>query len=435
MINIEKMLQEKKKDYDNIEAPEEMEERLRGALRDQKPKVRLRWNSRVLAAVLIMFIFVGYHFDTFAYYSKRIVGYDGVMSDSLKDLNQLGSGQEINKSYTFKNGVEMKLDAIIVDDNQMIAFYRIKDPNKIMGQHSPSVEFKGFLRSYRMRSGMGEYVEDDYQDEMIYMANFETPGIWERRLDFSFSLRGDSFYEEGTIPFTLNRNKAMGHSIKQKLNHKVVVENIEVYFNRIVATPTQTLIEGSMGNRVELLRQEMEGSQKRISNIDVRLLADGKEIASQGWGISTSMKGITFDAIFEPLPLDVEKLEIQLLGLSIMQRPNLIIDITNNTLPQSIKFDNQEIKIENVEVINGNTHITVETEESMLLLDVALSGKDEKLRFRETSPLDYDKKLDGTITYSRVIIFEGEGEDLQLTIGTIVYTAELEDVILPIDIK
>lgn len=434
-MDIEKMLQEKKRDYDRIEAPEEMEERLRGALRHQKPRSRCIWNSRFIAAVLVLFVFVGYHFDTFAYYSKRIVGYDGVMSDSLKDLNQMGKGQEIGKSYTFENGVEVTLDAIMVDDNQMIAFYKIKDPNKIMGQHSPLVEFKGFFRSYRMRSGMGEYVENDHQEEMIYRANFETPRIWERRLTFKFSIRSNGLYQEGTIPFVLNRSKAMGHTIKQKIKKTIEIEEIEVNFEKITATPTQTLIEGSINNLLELVREQISGDQTRIARMNIKLLADGKEIGNQGAGMRTDMKGYTFSFSFDPLPQDIQKLEIQLQGLSVVRRPNMTIDLADKGLPYSIEYDNREIKIENIEVINGNTHITVETEESMSLLDVSLSGKDKNLRFIETTPLDYDKKLDGTITYSRIITFEGQGEDLQLTIGKVIYTAELQDAILPIEIK
>lgn len=45
------------------------------------------------------------------------------MSGTLQQLNELGKGQLIDKSYTFKNGVKVTLDGIMLDDNKMIVFF------------------------------------------------------------------------------------------------------------------------------------------------------------------------------------------------------------------------------------------------------------------------------------------------------------------------
>lgn len=434
MIDIEKTLQEEKRVYDNIRAPEEMEERLKNALRRHSPKKRFLWNSKYIAAALILFLFVGYHFDTFAYYGKRIIGYDEVMSESLKDLNQMGKGQEINKSYTFENGIEVILDGIMVDDNQMLVFYRVKNLKEQLHHYHDEVELKGLFKRYWMKSSIGQYT-DDNQEEIVYIAAFDPPWIFERNLTFQYTLRKEDFNETVSIPFKLDRSKAMAHIIKQELNDTIKVEGIEVNFEKITATPTQTLIEGSINNLLELISQHRSGDQTRIADMDIRLLADGKEIEKQGSGMSTDLRGYTFRIRFEPLPQAMEKLEIQLQGLSVIQRPNLAISLLKDKLPQIITYDNREIIIDNIRVDEGNTYITVETEEDMSLLDVNLQGDDKKLSFVRTDTLSYDKKLDGTITHKREIIFEGKAKDLKLTIGTIIYTAKLQEDHLIIEVK
>ncbi|WP_090553801.1 DUF4179 domain-containing protein [Natronincola ferrireducens] len=432
-MDLEKTLLKKKRDYNNIEVPQEMEERLRNALEKEKSVKKSILGSRFIAAALILFIFVGYHFDTFAYYGKRLIGYDSIMSESLKDLNQMGRGQEIGQSYTFENGVEIILDGIMVDDNQMIAFYRIKNGQNGFDGHRFDPSFKGFLRRYRMRSAVGEYLGGD-QEELIYMAVFDPPGLFERTLTFEFTIWEGNHHEKAVFPFILDRSKAMGYMIKQKINKTVEVEGIEVHFKKITATPTQTMIEGSVDNIIELIRQSISGDQTRIPHMRIKLLADGKAIAEQGSSMTTNMKGMSFSSSFDPLPANIEKLEIQLEELSIMERPNLSLNLSKKQLPYSTYYKNREIKIEEMVSVNGETHITIETEENMLLLDVILLADGESLKFIETQSLDYDKTPNGG-THKRKIKFQGNGDNLELKIGTIIYTGKFEGFNSPIEIK
>ena len=432
MMDIEKRLEEEKKEYDNIQVPKDMEERLRRVLEKEKHVKRFRINNRIIASMLFLFIFVGYHFNTFAYYGKKLIGYEGIMSESLRDLNQMGKGQEIGKSHTFKNSVEITLDGIMVDENQMLAFYRLKDPRGKLESYSNRVEFKGFLRTYMHRASVGEYQDDNYE-EIVYIAEFDPPGIFHRNLTFEYTLQEDDYIETAHISFSLDRNKAMGHTIKENLNKTVEVEGVKVHFERIVATPTQTLIEGSIGNIVDLINPSKE--HMGFSNIDIRLLVDGEEIEKQGSGIRTDVKGITFENTFEPLPNDIRKLEIQLKEISVLKKPNMTIDLYKSELPKIIKYDNREIKIEDIQSIDSNTHITVETEKGMRLLEVDLLIDGEDAKFIETQELEYNKELDGGINYKRNIIFKGEGEKLQLKIGHIAYTKKIDNISIPITVN
>ncbi len=72
--------------------------------------------------------------DTLAYYGKKLIGYDMVMNGTLQELNQLGKGQEIGEAYTFQNGVTLSLDGIMLDGNQLLAFYTLYDPRGTIGE-------------------------------------------------------------------------------------------------------------------------------------------------------------------------------------------------------------------------------------------------------------------------------------------------------------
>ncbi|MGI6227572.1 MAG: DUF4179 domain-containing protein, partial [Peptococcales bacterium] len=129
MTEIEDMLRKQGEKIYQIEAPPEMEERMRLALENSSRRKRIRkmWFPKVAVLFMILFLFSS-QIDTFAYYGKKLLGYDQVMTGTLRELNELGSGQTIGKSCSFKNGVSITLDGIMLDDNQMLVFYTMKDP-------------------------------------------------------------------------------------------------------------------------------------------------------------------------------------------------------------------------------------------------------------------------------------------------------------------
>lgn len=94
--------------------------------------------------------------DTFAYYGKRLLGFDEVMTDTLKNLNKIGKGQIIDNSYTFNNGVNVTLNGIMMDDNQLLAFYTIKSPKGYVDKiHLQTSYLEGLVGKHHMESGSG----------------------------------------------------------------------------------------------------------------------------------------------------------------------------------------------------------------------------------------------------------------------------------------
>ena len=159
MPEIERLLNQKKAQLDELQVPEELEERLRVALqnKNRSRKEKKGWMIKAAAACLIILL-VGYNFDTLAFYGKRLIGYDAIMNGTLQQLNELGKGQVIGESYTFKNGVEVVLDGIMLDENQLLAFYSIKDAKGAVNVEELSIRtsISGIFRTYMMERGHGE---------------------------------------------------------------------------------------------------------------------------------------------------------------------------------------------------------------------------------------------------------------------------------------
>src|SRR5690606_30138535 len=127
MQDIEKLLKSYKDELDKMETPEDMEIRLRKSLDGLPNKRRVRTLKRLAVFIVVLFL-IGYNFDALAYYGRKFMGYENIMNGTLKELDELGEGQAINKSYEFKNGVKITLDGIMLDDNNLIAFYTIYAP-------------------------------------------------------------------------------------------------------------------------------------------------------------------------------------------------------------------------------------------------------------------------------------------------------------------
>ena len=90
-----------------------MEDKLRNSLNSLSIKKNKTIRTKV-AALIILVLLLGYNMDTLAYYGKQLIGYESIMDGTLSELNNLGKGQIIDKSYIFKSGVKVTLDGIML---------------------------------------------------------------------------------------------------------------------------------------------------------------------------------------------------------------------------------------------------------------------------------------------------------------------------------
>jgi hypothetical protein len=419
------MLRKRKKVLDEVEVPEEMEARLSRALKGRKPVKRRssNWMAKV-AAVCLAVLLVGYNFNTLAFYGKKLIGYDQVMTGTLRDLNELGKGQLIEKTHTFDNGVSVTLDGIMLDESQLLAFYTVHDPKgevDSINLHS-HIQLKGLFGRYMMDGGQGEISEDNTR--IKWMMSFEPPFFLERTLHFTFPFLNGSTQEEGVISFKLDRAKAMVTTLKKNLNQTVELEHTKIKFESILASPTQTVIYGSIQNIFELAKDQISGERLRMNGLTIKLIANDDEvIAQQGGGMSTDMRGITFEQSFDALPADLQSLRIQIESISVDRDVNEEVSLHQNRVMDVL---GQHLEINDVYELNGSTFVTITTDESTVLTRVLLMADGKKIELQKTVTDDYDKLPEGGIRHTRTLHFPGTGEDLVLLIERITFTEKYD---------
>lgn len=429
--NIEDIIKEKKEELHNIKAPENMEERLTKALDEKSMKKKRKNKLGKIVAMCLVVLLVGYNFDAFAFYGKRILGYDNVMSGTLKDLSDSGEGQIIDESHTFSNGVTITLDAIMMDDSQLLAFYTVKDPSGNVDDMLPTLRLKGFINEYYPEGGQGK--SNDEGTVMKYIQSFEPPYFFERTLHFRIHLFNENINEQGEITFKIDRDKAMGHNFKVSIDETIELDGEEMKFESILSTPTRTVINGSIQNILDLGIDVINKERIRPVELDLRLYANGEELAPQGGGLTTDLKGITFHHEYDPLPDKLNSLQLKLVSFSADHDVEESIDMDKNIKNNKINIEEEELIINDIYEDRAKTFVTITTEENTVLTDVYLLIDDKRVELNRTIDSNYEKQNGGKIFHTRTLEFNGLGEDYKLDIKRITYSEKYNRIIdLPI---
>lgn len=431
MRNIDKILNERKEELEKIEVPKDLENRLNNALKHKQEIKRKRTsiNKRLIAACMIILL-IGFNFNTLAFYSKKLVGYDQLMSSTLKKLNDLGKGQAIGESHTFSNGVIFKLDGVMIDENQLLAFYTVTEPSGEMDimSISPRMELRGFFKRYSERGGSGEILEDS--NKIKWIMSFEPPRFYERTLQLDVYLNINGQMEEGSISFKLDRHKAMKSTLKQTINKSVDSNRTSVHFDSIVASPTTTRIEGSIQNILQLVRDQISGERVRPNGIQLELIVNDQKLESLGGSMSTDIKGITFSKEFDALPNHIENLKINLNSFSVDKDVNKTIELNKDIKDFSIDIEGQVIEINEIYETKESTFIKFTSEECVTLTRIFLIVDDEKINLKETLDSQYNKDIDDeSITHTRTMSFPKVGESYKLLIERMAFSEKFDEVI------
>ncbi len=432
MNKIEIILRNRKDDLANIEVPSELEGRLRKALDNKIVVKRRKFIGLRIVAVSLIILLLGYNFDTLAFYGKKIMGYDDIMNGTLKELNELGQGQIIDKSYTFKNGITIILDGIMIDDNQLLAYYTIQAPKGNVNEIVTRVKLEGLIGEYTLQSGQGEM--NDEETIMKNIQSIDPPYFFEKTLHFKFQLLEDGKAERGEIKFKLDRDKAMGHILKKNINKSIQIGKTKIHFDSILASPTRTSIKGSIQSIIELVKDEINSERLRPNELELKLIANGKEIPSQSSGMRTGIKGITFEKNYGPLPKNLKSLKLKLVSFSSDHDVNKMVDLKKDSLNQSYYINGQEIVVNKIYEQNERTLINITTEKSVLLSEVCLLIDNKVVELNRTIENKYEKLMDGKILHTRTLEFSGVGKSYKLDIRRITYTEKYNKIIeIPIE--
>jgi hypothetical protein len=431
---IEELLNGRKVEMEKLKVPDELEARLNSALQNKSilKKRKNNWGMKV-AALLIAFMLVTYNMDTLAFYGRELLGFDNILNGTLKELNKLGMGQSIEQSYTFSNGVKVTLNGVMIDDNQLLAFYTIQDPKgRVNELHFSNTSMKGMLGWHDPENAQGQTSEDG--SIIRWVGSFEPPHAFEKKLTWVFDIVVDGRREEGKISFKLDRDKAMGHTLKSRLNKTIKVDGTDIRFDTITASPTTTVVRGTVQNILELASDQISGERIFSPNFNIKLLANGNEVQLQGTGASTDMKGMKFEASYDALPRDLEKLQLHLVSFGAEHEVSELISLDRSSSARTIKISGRDIIIEKMDEKNGETYVTITTEEGVLLSRVYLLADNNRVELTETIDDKYDKKKDGTIIKTRTLRFKTTAEDLKLEVKRIRYEEAYDEYVnIPID--
>lgn len=429
MNNIEKELNKMKKDLENIEVPDELESVLRQAL-DKEPKKRKFNYKALVAAAAIAIFFIGYNADALAYYGKKLIGYESVMNGTLNELNKLGKGQIIDKSYTFSNGSSLTLDAIMIDDNNLVVFYSFYNPQGIDDDtlDFPSVDISG-PKGFYSGGGGGQISKDG--KEMKWVMTYEAPKSYSQDLKMTFtSSDGD---EDGQIDFRIDKTKAMGKNLKINIGKEIQVSGRKIRIKSLVASPISTRIQGNFQNIFRLALDQIRDQRVNFESIQTELLADGKIVEVKSSSMSTNLKGSYFDISFDALPKDTKEIELKLISLGANESVNKKIQMDKDEKNKNIRVLEEGITINKIYEEKGNTYVSITSEENLYLTSVYLNIDGEKTNLANTIEDNSDNQIENKnpskVLRRRTMEFKGRGENLELQINKLRYNKNYDKII------
>lgn len=435
MTKIEELLNRKQGQINQLQPPMDLEVRLMGALQKARSGRKVHRSQQLkIAALLIMVVLGSWQSDTLAYYGKKLIGYETVMDLNLQELNELGKGQSINKSYRFDNDIQITLDGILMDDNQLLTFFTISDPGGDVADIDvgPELVMQGKRGSYNLNYAQGQI--NDAGTEIKYMASFAPPGFLDNKLKFCFSVLASGGPETAQIPFTLDRDKAMGHTLKRNLDWTIAVDGEKIRVQSITATPTVTVIKGVVQTPLELAWDQVKGERIRPNGVSISLIANGHPLTTQSSGMSTDFRGITFHQEFEPLPAKLESLQLRVESFKADHDVDTTVPISRSDENQRVVIKGQSIMIEEVRQDGQDTFLTLTTEEGVVLTRVHLVADGQRLSLEETTDDKYNKTSHGEVMHTRTLHFLGAGQEMSLDIQRMIYEEKCEETLeIPLD--
>lgn len=413
MTDIEELLYKKKDEIEMLEIPDNMEQKLRGALSKKCTQIPIGW----VASILIFVLIFSYSFDTLAYYGKKFVGYDEIMNASIKTLNEEGRGQEINKSCVFSNGVEVTLSGIMFDDKELVALIKIHSAKDRLEQNLPLYDLRGIKPlGYNMKSGSGIFV-DDYT--AVFTQSFEVPSFYEKwmKVDVKYFVNGK--LEIQSIPFTLNRNKAIKKEVTKNIGKQVQIEDYNIKFESISASGMSTNIYGRIiplnENAAKVFTENNNFKGLEAPNIAFDLIANDDEIIqSTGRSRNSSTGNISFINGSEALPKDLRRLQIKNIRMEYLK---IIDKEAEVTLKTTNKIITDDIIVKKVELEGDIVNITISSKGIPVI--GAFQGENQ---LEQTNPDEFKYEGRSNILVDRVYKFKGKGENLKLLIKNIRYS-------------
>ncbi|MDY0235606.1 MAG: DUF4179 domain-containing protein [Gudongella sp.] len=420
MSKLDRMLEEKRKEYMNIQAPDSLEEKLNKTLHGKKRKMSLSLSK--VAAILLIGTILTYNSSTLAYYGKKIIGYEGVTEGTINELSKMGQGQIIDKDYIFSDGIKVQLDGAMLDGNGMVLFYSIEDTKKSRNIEDVNIQVSPKLAYMNSGwSGVGEIIQDQYIEKWILTTD-EAPPFYISTVMLEIAyIKDDGTWENGEIKFKLDRNQAVGDTIKVSIDKKIELLGRTMTIEEISMSPISTIVKGEIQNILSLALDRASEENLMPQNLEMSLYADGKEIIRKGSGMSTDMRGTRFDMRFDTIPKETKEIELVMDSVSVSEEVDKEFPVIEG---ESIEVLGNTIQIDAIEEMDDRTYITITSDEGTRIPGLRLLADGEYYQLVKTLEDQQETVQDGKFIHTRTLEFEGSGESLKLSIDNIRYTKQ-----------
>jgi hypothetical protein len=312
MNNIEIRLWEEKARLNELSAPEDMEARLRNALNTANPRRKAKWYShgswRTAAAVIAFILFAGNQYHALAYYGKIMFGFDGIVNGALSELNEQGKGQALDDQVTLSDGTVLSVNGIMSDENQLILYYTLSHPNGFAeadtNQFQP-VRINGFRTDSMFTTGASGPSEDGTETKGILTFDPVSPLAKKLTLYYWEDIPNSDQRLERHLTFPYHPDEAIATTVKQPIQQTVAIDNGTITFGSIIATPTMTLIEGTV-------KIENDNNFGQVTN-GVELFVNGESIPQlRGEAHRTQNGGYVFTLRYDSLPINLQSIQLVL---------------------------------------------------------------------------------------------------------------------------
>lgn len=430
MNHVEEQLLKEKKRIDSITAPEEMEARLRNAL-NGAARSRTRWMSpvwRIAAVALFLLVIFGYHYNAFAYYGKKLLGFDELISGTrLQELNEQGMGQPVGKQATLTDGTELTIDGIMADANQLVMYYTLRNPKGIKEDGSrlfwPS-KFSGFLTSSNLESSVS--LPNEEHTEIKGTMFFEPVSPFAKKLTLHYyETDANNQLIEHSISFPYDPNQAILTQIKYPIHRKIKVDQGVLNFQSITATPSMTMIKGTLNvDNFDRLPLGLSG---------IELIANGESVEMIGSGHSSAPGGRKFDLRYDALPKPLESLELVIQEFIGYRQLDQRLPLASAGEEPFFLAD-KELWVKKVAVTSQGVEITIATGDDILLDGVSVEALGEATSLRTTVGQIETELDDGTVLKERTLLFDTRVKPEYLYIKGMHYIKAYNEAIeIPVD--
>lgn len=392
MNELEKYLEKENERLKNNKAPEELNERLRLALEQTPPRRKNKAPKWIAVAAAIMFLsFVSYNYNAFAYYGKKLLGYDELMTETLAQLNEEGSGQSIEKKVILSDGTELYLDGLLTDENQSILYYTVKNPKGVVEESYFDMIRGSWTKAF---ATYGTSSENEDGTEIKGIQAFEAVSPFAKELTLEYRYNEGTEQEEITFPY--NPKLAMQTELKQSIRKKVHVDQGTIRFDSITATPSRTTIKAKV-NVDNFDRIQLGGG-------GVQLLANGKPVELTGSSSKSAIFGSDIEIYYDQLPTEIDTLELVVEKFVGYQSLNEAIELSGDD-EQSEEIHDKELIIRKIEKTKEGIQVTIATEQDVLLEGVSIQSKGKSTPLHTTLRADLLDGENGETYNERVLLF------------------------------